>query len=94
MERKLSLASLSMLTARALLQVRSSRRKLMFCTVAVVLGLCGLGSWPLAGWLEASLWRMVLYWGGVMVLTLFMMLLAVYDMLSIMKEYKDHKGEL
>ena len=53
-----------------------------------------LGSWPLAGWLEGSLWRMFLCWGGVMVLTVFMMLLALYDMLAVVKEFKDHKRDL
>ena len=93
-EKKLSLAAISVLTARALLQVRSVRRKLMLYNVVVVLGLCLIGSWPLSGWLEGSIWRMGVFWGGVMVLTIFMMLLALYDMLSIMKEFKDQKREL
>ena len=94
MEKKLSLVAISVMTARALLQVRPVRRKLMLYTVVTVLSLCVLGVWPLAGWLENALWRMILFWGGVMFLTVFMMLLALYDMLAVIKEFKDNKSEL
>lgn len=94
MEKKLGLVELSLLTARAILQVRPLRRKLMFYNVLVVVALVVLGTWPLAGWLEESLWLMALFWGGVMILTIFMMLLALYDMLAVVKEYKDRKGDL
>jgi MFS family permease len=94
MDKKMSWAAISMVTARAILQIRQLRRRLMLYTVMTVSGLVAMGSWPFAGWLEDSLWRMVLYWGGVMFLTVFMMLLALYDMLAIMKEYRDRKSEL
>jgi apolipoprotein N-acyltransferase len=94
MEKKMSWAAISMVTARAILQIRELRRKVMFYLVVVVLGLVALGSWPLAGWLEDSLGRMIFYWGAVMALTLFMMLLALYDMLAVVKEFKDRKSEL
>ena len=94
MEKKPSWFAFSLAVARSLLQVRDTRRKLILYVIVVILAACFLGYWPLASWLEDSQLRFVGYWGACFFLTIFLMLLALYDFLTILKDYKDEKERL
>ena len=84
----------AMTVARALLQFRESRRKIIFYTIIGLLVVFAVGNWPLAGWLEESPVRFLFYWTGCAFLAIFLFLLGLYDWLSIMKEYREHKKRL
>ena len=84
----------AMTVARALLQYRETRRKIIFYTIVAILVVFGLGNWPLADWLEDHPMRFLFYWAACAFLAIFLFLLGLYDFLSIMKEYKEHKERL
>ncbi len=83
-----------MTAARAFLQFRETRRKIILSTIVVLLVVFALGNWPLAGWLEDHPLRFLFYWAACAFLAVFLFLLGLYDFLSIMKEYKDPKERM
>ena len=86
--------SFAKVAARALLQFRQTRRKLILYVIVALLAVFALGTWPLAGWLEESAFRFLFYWAGCAFLAIFLFLLGLYDCLMILKEYKDAKKQL
>ena len=94
MAKKMSWAAFSMVAARAILQMRETRRKLISYVIIALLVVFAVGTWPLANWLEAHALRFLFYWAACAFLAIFLFLLGLYDFLSIMKDYKDQKKEL
>lgn len=74
--------------ARAILHDRKERRKWLFYLVLVPLGMLAIGLWGIDGWIWASLWRVLLWWGGCAIATMFVMLFAFYDSLAVIREKK------
>jgi len=72
--------------ARMILHSREMRRKVLFQLVIVLLVIVGLGAWPLSGWLGGNIWLFLLWWGVSMFYGLMVILLAIYDMLAVIKE--------
>ena len=93
MAEKMSWFSFARSVARTLLQFRETRRKIIFYTIMSLLVVFAIGNWPLAGWLEDSPIRFLFYWGGCVILAVFLFLLGLYDFLAIMKEFKSLKNE-
>lgn len=94
MSKKLGWFSFAMVAARALLQFRGTRRKIIFYAIVALLVVFALGTWPLGGWLEETPLMFILYWSGCVFLALFLFLLGLYDFLRVLKEFKDAKKHL
>jgi len=75
--------------ARAILHDRAARRKLLGQLLMIALGLMAVGLWLLNGWLQASVLRFALWWGACGLVTLFVMLFALYDALAVFREERD-----
>ena len=79
--------------ARMILHSREMRRKMLFQLLMVLLVIVILGAWPLADWLSGSIWLFLIWWGISMVYGLMVILLTIYDMLSVSKEEKKEGRE-
>lgn len=75
--------------ARMILHSREMRRKMLFQLVVVLLIIVCLGAWPLANWLASSVWLFLIWWGGSMIYGLMVILLAIYDMMAVIKEERE-----
>ena len=76
----------SKLMARAILHDRAARRKVIGRMLMVVLVVMALGVWGIDEWLGESLWRFLLWWAGCALLTVVVMLFALYDALAVIRE--------
>lgn len=74
--------------ARMILHTREMRRKMLFQLLMVLLVIVVLGAWPLADWLSGNIWLFLIWWGGSMGYGLMVILLTIYDMLSVINEEK------
>jgi len=72
-----------------ILHSREMRRKVLFQLVLVLLVLVCLGAWPLANWLSGNVWLFLVWWGASMLYGLMVVLLAIYDMLAVVKEERE-----
>lgn len=72
--------------SRALLRDRTARRRFLAYLVIVVVTLLILGNWPLSSWVEETRPRFVVWWGGTTFLTIWMLLLAMYDASRVRRE--------
>ena len=88
-ERKASFSQMCVGIARAILHDRAARRKMLSQMLMVALGLMAVGLWGLNGWLEASVLRFALWWGACGLITVFVMLFALYDALAVLREERD-----
>lgn len=79
--------------AKALLRDRSARRRLMAQLLFVTMILLVLGNWPLRDWVGASLLRFVTWWGATFFLTIWIMLLAIYDVGRIQREILEDEED-
>ncbi len=94
MPEKMSWFSFARVAARALLQFRETRRKIIFYTIVALLVVFALGHWVLDDWLWDNPMWCIFYWAGCAFLSIFLFLLGPYDFLRIIKEYKDARGRL
>ena len=94
MSKKMSWFSFAVVAARALLQYRETRRKLIFFTIIALLGVFAMGNWPLSSWLQESPWLFLFYWSGCVFLAMFLFLLGLYDALRVLKDFRDVKKSL
>lgn len=76
--------------ARMILHSRPMRRKILFQLLVVLLVVVVVGSWPLAGWLGEHVWLFILWWALSMFYGLMVILLAIYDFLSVLKEERQN----
>jgi len=72
--------------ARMILHSREMRRKMLFQLVIILLIIVALGAWPMADWLSESVWLFLIWWGISMVYGGLVILLAIYDMLAVIRE--------
>ncbi|MEX1049322.1 MAG: hypothetical protein WED15_07325 [Akkermansiaceae bacterium] len=79
--------------ARAILYDRAERRKWLGRMVLAPLGMLALGLWGMDGWLWASPWRALIWWGACGLATLFVILFALYDALAVIREERAERGE-
>jgi hypothetical protein len=78
--------------ARGLLRDRQERRRLLARILMVVLALISVGLWLIDHWLAANVWRFLLWWGACAALTCLMMMLALYDLLAVIREERENAG--
>lgn len=77
--------------SRSVLHDRRLRRTFILWVIGALLVMFALGTWPLAGWLEASVVRFGVWWGACGFLAIFLFLLGVYDFLRVLREH-DPRG--
>lgn len=75
--------------ARGILHDRSARRSLLARLLCVILAILVAGLWGIDRWLMADLWRFVIWWGACTILTCLLALLALYDMLAVVREERE-----
>ena len=66
---------------------------MLFQLVMVLLVIVGLGAWPLADWLSSNVWLFLIWWGISMIYGLLVILLAIYDMLAVVREEREKSRE-
>ncbi len=86
MMKKNGFASNCMMLARGILADQLLRRKMMAQLVIFLLVICGIGGWVIDDWLRDSLVRFMIFWGFVFFYTLFIIMMACYDMLKTLTE--------
>lgn len=74
-----------LMLAKGILYDRTLRRKMMTQLVIFLLVLVAIGTWVIDGWLRDGMVRFAIFWGLVCMYTLFIMLMAFYDMLKAMR---------
>jgi len=72
--------------ARAILDDRAARRRVIGRMLMAALLMMAVGLWLIDGWLASSVPRFVIWWGGCAALTCVVMLFAVYDALAVVRE--------
>ena len=87
--KKASWATVCAGLARMILHSREMRRKMLFQLVIVLLIIVVLGAWPLANWLGNSVWLFLIWWAVAMIYGCLVILLAIYDMLAVVKEERE-----
>ena len=75
--------------ARMILHSREMRRKMLFQLVIALVVIVALGGWPLSKWLSENVWYFLLWWGACLLYTVMIILLAIYDMLAVIKEERS-----
>ena len=87
--KKASWATVCLGLARMILQSRKMRRKMLFQLVLFLVILVALGAWPLSNWLAQNIWLFLAWWGFSMLYGVMIILLAIYDMASVVKEERE-----
>ena len=77
--------------AKSMLRDRVTRRKILGYWVLLVLGWIVLGMWIIDGWLAESATRFISWWAACLVLTLLLILFALYDALSVVREEREKR---
>lgn len=72
--------------SKAILRDRQARRRFLAQLLIVILLLLALGNWPLREWVEGTKPRFIVWWGMTCFLTIWMLLLAMYDALRVRQE--------
>ena len=83
---------MSKAVATVTLRDRARRRQFISGLLLIIIIIFCLGNWPLASWLSKGIWRFLFYWGGCTLLCLFLILMAVFDALSVIKEEREKLG--
>ncbi|MEM9080235.1 MAG: hypothetical protein AAGC74_06020 [Verrucomicrobiota bacterium] len=79
--------------AQALLRDRGARRRFLAQLLIGILVLLVLGNWPLREWVGETPWRFLVWWGMTAFLTIWMLMLAVYDALRVVREIREEEGD-
>jgi hypothetical protein len=77
--------------AKSMLRDRVSRRKILAYWVLFVLAWIVLGLWIIDGWLAESAMRFIAWWCACLVITLILIIFALYDALSVVREERSEK---
>lgn len=88
-DRKISSWQVSKGLAGEILKNRAERRRLMTWLLLAVLGMMVGGLWVVDGWLGREVWRFLIWWGVCGGLTCWLLLMACYDALAVVKEERE-----
>lgn len=72
--------------AKSMLRDRPMRRKMLSFWLLLTLIWIAIGKWGINDWLSDSPMRFLLWWGACFVITLILILFALYDALRVLKE--------
>ena len=75
--------------ARMILHDRTERRKMLGSMLMGALGMMAVGLWVIDGWLMEGPVRFLLWWGACGVVTVVVLLFAIYDMLAVIREERE-----
>jgi hypothetical protein len=75
--------------ANAILHDRGMRRKWMGRLVLLTVCWLAAGLWLLDDWLGEEIWRFLAWWGTCGVLTLILLVFALYDSLAVIREERS-----
>jgi RsiW-degrading membrane proteinase PrsW (M82 family) len=75
-----------LIIAKGILHDRSLRRKMMTQLVIFLVVIVVIGTWVIDDWLRDGVLRFVVFWALITLYTLFLILMAFYDMLRVMKD--------
>lgn len=74
-----------------MLRDRVTRRKMLGYWVLVILAWIALGMWGIDEWLADSAMRFVVWWSVCMLLTLMLIMFALHDALSVVREEREKR---
>jgi len=77
--------------ARSMLRNREQRRKIMARLLLVSLGLMAGGLWLVDGFLKTRPWFFLLWWGACALVTCMTMVMALYDVLAVIREEREKR---
>lgn len=77
--------------AKSILHDRGMRRKVIARYLALLLAVFVTGLWVIPDWLDDSIPRFALWWGGFALMTIFLLLFALYDALAVIREERDRR---
>lgn len=80
--------------AKAILHDRTTRRRLLARSLLLSLALMAIGLWLIDAWLKSGVLRFALWWGSCAMVTIFVMLFALYDALAVIREEKAKLKDL
>ena len=83
---------MSLAIATVTLSDRGKRRRFITGLLMLIVAYFSLGNWPLDSWLSRGLWRMLIFWGFLGSMCLFMILMALFDALAVIGEEKRKLG--
>ena len=83
---------MSLAIATVTLSDRGKRRRFITGLLMLIVAYFSLGNWPLDSWLSRGLWRMLIFWGFLGLMCLFMILMALFDALAVIGEEKQKLG--
>jgi peptidoglycan biosynthesis protein MviN/MurJ (putative lipid II flippase) len=75
--------------ARMILRDRTQRRRVLARMLLLALGMMAAGLWLVDGWIEANPMRFLVWWGACAVVTSSVLLFAVFDALSVVREERE-----
>lgn len=79
--------------AAVILRERERRRQLVTRFLFFIVAYFSFGVWVIGPWLGQGLGRMFFYWGFLVLMLLFLMLLALYDALAVIGEERRKLDE-
>ena len=71
---------------------RKKRRQCITGLLIFVIAYFALGYWGIDSWLAKGLWRMLFFWGGMVLMLLFLLLFALFDALAAIGEERKKAG--
>jgi hypothetical protein len=83
---------MSLAIATVTLSDRGKRRRFNTGLLVLIVAYFSLGNWPLDSWLSRGLWRMLIFWGFLGLMCLFMILMALFDALAVIGEERQKIG--
>lgn len=84
---------LSKALARAILRDRGQRRKWLARWLLLTMTWMAVGLWVVDGWLADEAWKFGLWWGICFLLTIVLMVFALYDALAVVREEREKAGK-
>ena len=83
---------MSLAIATVTLSDRGKRRRFITGLLMFIVAYFSMGYWPLDSSLSDGLWRMLISWGFLALMCLFMILMALFDALAVIGEEKRKLG--
>jgi hypothetical protein len=79
--------------ARVILRDRGQRRKWLGRWLLLTLGWMAIGLWVVDGWLAKGAWKFLGWWGICFLLSAVLVVFALYDALSVLREEREKAGK-